>query len=80
MSLVNPSEQRHVIQESTHSDGSETILLRRDTKFSVVKRIVNRYNKAGYSATAYSDGRIEATPSPEKLEELKGVRSMERMK
>ena len=79
MSEVNPSEQRYIIQKSTHSDGSQTLTLRYNTPFNVKKRIVDRFNKRGYSATLYSDNRIEAHPSPEKLEQLKAVHRMEKL-
>jgi hypothetical protein len=79
MSEVNPSEQRYIIQETTHSDGSQTLLLRHSTPFSIKKRIVDRFNKKGYSATLYSDNRIEAFPTPEKLEQLKAVHRMEKL-
>lgn len=62
-----PSESKYVLDEKVHQDGSRTIQLRSSTPFSVKKRITDRYNKKGYSATLYSDNRIEASKRMEKL-------------
>ncbi len=67
--MIKPSEQKYIIQIIDHPDGSETIIFRHGTPFSVKRRITDRFLKEGRSSTLYSDNRLEA-----------GVLSMEKLK
>jgi hypothetical protein len=72
--IIKESEKKYIIQDTTSEiTGNRTILLRHDTPFSVKKRLVDRANKEGHSATLYSDNRIE-----DRLPE--GIKSMEKSK
>lgn len=55
-------DQKHILSDTTHSDGSQTIEFRSDTSFTTKKRIAKSYEKKGKSVTLYSDGRLEVRP------------------